>query len=245
MLKQIKGYVIRTIDYQDSSRILNVLTEDGIVAIISKGCKNVKSSLRLVSQKLIYGEFVIYYKEKGMSTLKEGTIINEFSNIKKDLTRFSYFSYITELTSQVVKQNNNKKIFELFNNTVLKIESGLNPKVMTNILELKLLDFLGVPLNLNECVKCGSRKDIVTIDPDEGGLICKNCYTNEIIYDMKVIKMLRNYSLVEIKSITELKISDELIEFINRIISMYYDRYTGIYIHSKKFLEKIDNLNLK
>ena len=245
MLKQIKGYVIHTTDYQDSSRILNVLTEDGIVAIISKGCKNVKSSLRLVSQKLIYGEFVIYYKEKGMSTLKEGTIINEFSNIKKDLTKFSYFSYITELTSQVVKQNNNKKIFDLFNSTVLKIESGLNPKVMTNILELKLLDFLGVPLNLNECIKCGSRKDIVTIDPDEGGLICKNCYTNEIIYDMKVIKMLRNYSLVEIKSITELKISDELIEFINRIISMYYDRYTGIYIHSKKFLEKIDNLNLK
>jgi DNA repair protein RecO (recombination protein O) len=180
-----------------------------------------------------------------MSTLKEGTILNEFTNIKKDLTRFSYFSYITELTSQVIKQNNDPKIFKLFNSTVLKIEAGLNPKVMSNILELKLLDFLGVPLNLTECVKCGSRKDIVTIDPDEGGLICKSCYTNELIYDMKALKMLRNYSLVEIDSITELKISDELIEFINRIISMYYDRYTGIYIHSKKFLEKIDNLNLK
>ena len=245
MLKTIKGYVIHTTDYQDSSRILNVLTEDGIVAIISKGCKNVKSSLRLVSQKLIYGEFVIYHKDKGMSTLKEGTILNEFTNIKKDLTRFSYFSYITELTNQVIKQNNDPKIYKLFNDTVMKIEEGLNPKVMTNILEIKLLDFLGVPLNLTECVKCGSKKDIVTIDPDEGGLICKSCYTNEIIYDMKVLKMLRNYTLVDIKSISELKISDELIEFINRIISMYYDRYTGIYIHSKKFLEKIDNLNLK
>ena len=245
MLKTIKGYVIHTTDYQDSSRILNVLTEDGIVAIISKGCKNVKSNLRLVSQKLIYGEFVIYYKDKGMSTLKEGTILNDFSNIKKDLTRFSYFSYITELTSQVIKQNSDSTIYNLFNDTVMKIEEGLNPKVMTNILEIKLLDFLGVPLNLTECVKCGSKKEIVTIDPDEGGLICKSCYTNEIIYDMKVIKMIRNYTLVDIKSIKELKISDELIEFINRIISMYYDRYTGIYIHSKKFLEKIDNLNLK
>ena len=57
--------------------------------------------------------------------------------------------------------------------------------------------------------------------------------------------MLRNYSLVDIKTIKELKISDELIEFINRIIGEYYDRYTGIYVHSKKFLEKLDNLNLK
>ena len=245
MLKAIKGYVIHTTDYGDSSRILNVLTEDGIIGIISKGCKNVKSSLRLVSQKLIYGEFVIYEKEKGLSTLKEGTILNEFNNIKKDITRFSYYSYITELTSQVMKESNNKEIYKLFNETVLKIEEGLNPKVMTNILELKLLSFIGVPLNLTECVRCGSKTDIITIDPDEGGLICKNCYTNEFIYDLKVIKMLRNYYIINLKSISELKISEEIIDHVNRIINIYYERYTGLYIHSKKFLENIDSLNLK
>ena len=245
MLKQIKGYVIHTTDYQDSSRILNILTDEGIIGVISKGCKNVKSSLRLISQKLIYGEFVIYYKESGLSTLKEGTILNDFSNIKKDLTRFSYYSYITELTSQVMKQNNNKKIYDLFNQVVLKIEEGVNPKVMSNILELRLLDYLGVPLNLTSCVKCGSVKNILTVNIDEGGFICKNCYNNEIIYDLKVIKLLRNYYLVDINTITNIKITNELIEFVNHIISDYYDRYTGIYIHSKKFLEKIDNLNLK
>ena len=46
-------------------------------------------------------------------------------------------------------------------------------------------------------------------------------------------------------TINNIKIDNELIEFVNHIISDYYDRYTGIYIHSKKFLEKIDNLNLK
>ena len=245
MLKQIKGYVIHTTDYQDSSRILNILTDEGIIGVISKGCKNVKSSLRLISQKLIYGEFVIYYKESGLSTLKEGTILNDFSNIKKDLTRFSFYSYITELTSQVMKQNNNKKIYDLFNQVVLKIEEGVNPKVMSNILELRLLDYLGVPLNLTSCVKCGSVKNILTVNIDEGGFICKNCYNNEIIYDLKVIKLLRNYYLVDINTITNIKITNELIEFVNHIISDYYDRYTGIYIHSKKFLEKIDNLNLK
>ena len=245
MLKTIKGYVIHTTDYGDSSRILNILTEDGIIGVISKGCKNVKSNLRLISQKLIYGEFIIYYKESGVSTLKEGTILNDFSNIKKDLTRFSYYSYITELTSQVIKQNSNKKIYELFNLVVGKIEEGVNPKVMTNILELRLLDYLGVPLNLTSCVKCGSTKNIITVNIDEGGFICKDCYNNEIIYDIKVIKLLRNYYLVDISTINKIKIDNELIEFVNHIISDYYDRYTGIYIHSKKFLEKIDNLNLK
>ena len=80
MLKTIKGYVIQATDYKENSKILNILTEDGIVGVISKGCKNLKSNLRLISQKLVYAEYVIYYKEKGLSTLKEGTIINNFDN---------------------------------------------------------------------------------------------------------------------------------------------------------------------
>ena len=245
MLKLIRGYVTHITEYQESSKIMQVMCEDGIYSVIAKGCKNIKSPLRLVSQKLIYAEFVIYYKEKGISTIKEGTVLNNFENIKKDLLAFSYFSYLTELTMQVMKQHNNVKIFELFDTAVNKINNGLNPKVITNILEVKFLDFLGVPMNLTECVRCGSKTNIITIDPDEGGIICQDCYTNEFIYDIKVIKMLRNYYLIDLKSISELKISNELIDNINRIINIYYDRYTGLYMHSKKFLENIDSLNLK
>ena len=245
MLKTIKGYVIQATDYKENSKILNILTEDGIVGVISKGCKNLKSNLRLISQKLVYAEYVIYYKEKGLSTLKEGTIINNFDNIKKDLKASSYFMYISELASQVMKQNNRKDVFDLFNTAVNKINEGMNPIVITNILEIKYLDYLGTPINLTSCSRCGSKKDIITIDPDEGGLICKECYTNEMIYDLKVVKMLRNYYVVNLESISSLKISDVLIEQINNIINIFYERYTGLYIHSKKFLDKLDSLNLK
>ena len=57
--------------------------------------------------------------------------------------------------------------------------------------------------------------------------------------------MLRNYYIINLKSISELKISEEIIDHVNRIINIYYERYTGLYIHSKKFLENIDSLNLK
>ena len=136
-----------------------------------------------------------------------------------------------------MKQNNDSTIFDIYIDTINKIEEGLNPMVMMNILEIKLLDYLGVGINLNGCAKCGTTKNIITIDPDIGGYICKDCYTNEIIYDEKVRKMLRMYYLVDIKSVSDLKINDYVIEAINRFLSVYYDRYTGLYIHSKKFLE--------
>jgi len=54
--------------------------------------------------------------------------------------------------------------------------------------------------------------------------------------------MLRMYYLIEMKSISELKISDIVSNNIDRFINTYYDRYTGLYLTSKKFLKDIDKM---
>ena len=51
--------------------------------------------------------------------------------------------------------------------------------------------------------------------------------------------MFRLYYYVDINSITDLKISDEVSGNINRILTDYYDRYTGLYLKSKDFLMSI------
>ena len=101
-------------------------------------------------------------------------VINPLSKIKNDITLLSYVNYITELTTQVLKQTSDN-IYEDYINGILKIESGLDPLVIANILEIKYLDYLGVGLNLDSCVSCGSKANIITIDGDRGGYICSNC----------------------------------------------------------------------
>lgn len=238
MLKKIRGIVVSEVPYKDSSKVLNILCEEGVIGIVSKGCKRINSPLRVISNKLTLGEYVIYYNESKLSTLKEGSVIDNFNNIKNDLNKISHATYITDLVNQVMKQNADPTVFSLYVSALKKIDEGINETVVMNILEIKLLDYLGVGINLNGCAKCGSTREIVTIDPDVGGYICKNCYTNEIIYDERVRKMLRMYYLVEIDSIKELKIKDYVIDSINKFLSVYYDRYTGLYIRSKEFLDR-------
>ena len=62
---------------------------------------------------------------------------------------------------------------------------------------------------------------------------------DELIYDNKVLKMLKLYYYVDINTISDLNISEKTINDINDIISAYYDRFTGVYIHSKEFLKKL------
>ena len=58
-----EGIVLGEVNYSESSKILKVFTKDyGLISIISKGCRNLKSKLRGVSNKLSYARFSFNYK---------------------------------------------------------------------------------------------------------------------------------------------------------------------------------------
>lgn len=242
-IEKFEGIILSETNYSESSKILNVLTDKyGLIGVMSKGCRKIKSKLRGVSRKLIYGTFNVYYKENGLSTLISIDVINSFSNTLMDLEKISYASYIIDLTNQVLKQNDSEEIFDILKNTLIKIEEGLDPLVLTNIIEIKLLNYLGITPNIDSCTNCGSSKQIVTLSSEQGGYICKNCYQNEPLVNEKTIKVIRMYYYVDISSITKLDISREVSKEINTFLDDYYDRYTGLYLKSKAFIKKVNQL---
>ncbi len=237
---KVKGIIISETNYSESSKILNILTSNcGLIGVISKGCRNYKSKLRSVSMKLIYGYFYINYKKDGLSTLTEVDVIDDLKNIKNDLTRIGYSSYLIDLANQVIKQNNNEEIFNILEGALLKINNGFDPSVITNIVELKYLFYLGVAPILDRCSICGETKNIVTINSDAGGYICNNCYNNEYITNEKTVKLLRMFEFVDLSKIKELNIQDKNKKEINKFLEDYYTKYTGLYLKSKNFLNQI------
>ena len=243
MISKFEGIIISETPYGDTSKIINIYTkEHGIIGVMAKGVKSLKSQLRNKSTKFTYGYFHLKYNSNKLSYLIDVDIINNLNNIKTDIELISYMSYITELTTQVVKQNNDEKIYNIFINIVLKLNDKHNPLILTNILELKYLDFLGVGLNLDSCIKCGNKNNIITLDPDEGGYICSNCYQNERILSQKCIKLLRMYYLIDIKTISKIDIKEDIASEINYFLDKYYDRYTGLYLKSKNFLKQLNNI---
>ena len=240
MLSEVEGYILSETSYGETSKIINVWTKEyGIIGIMCKGAKSLKSKNRVSTMRFSYARFNIYLKQGKLSTLISADVINPLKKIRSDITLIGYISYLTELTEQVIKQNNDSSLYDDFINAILKIEEGLDPLVITNILEIKYLEKLGVLFNLDECVVCESKNNIVTINADKGGFICLNCLSNEVIVDKKVIKMLRMYYYVNIKSITNIKIEDNIKNTINKFLDMYYDRYTGLYLNSKNFLKNV------
>ena len=241
-MNKVEGIIIREKDYGDSSKIVDIFTKDyGIIGVICKGAKSLKSSLRSVSSKFTYGIFNIYYKENKLSTLKEVDVINNFKNIRKGIEKMAFSCFLMDLSEQVYKHKKDNSIYNILINTLIKINDGFDMLVLTNIVEIKYLDFLGIMPNLDECSICGS-KNIITLSVNKGGYVCSNCRYHEKILDNKSLKLIKMFYYVDISKIDKLNISDNIKLEINEFIDNYYDSYSGLYLKSKKFLDNIKNI---
>lgn len=245
MTEKVEGIILTVTDYSETSRILHVITKKyGVISMLAKGARSMKSSLRSTTDKLTYANFTIYYKENKLSIVSHIDVIHPFKNIHKSIEKISYASYLLDLTGQVIRQNPNAQGYDLLIASLIKIEEGFDPMVIMNILELKYLDDLGVMPILDSCSKCGRKDHIVTISSTLGGYVCKNCHTNEKIVSEKTIKLLRMFYYIDISKIEKIDINPEVKEEINSFLSDYYDRYTGLYLKSKTFIQNLKKLNI-
>ena len=243
MIEKLEGIVVGERSYSESSKILDIFTKKyGVIGVISKGCKKMKSPLRSVSSKLTFGYFHLYYKQDKLSTLTSVDVIDTFKEIKSDINKISYASFLLELAFEVNKESLDTEIYSALILAIKKIDSGFDPALITYILELKYLNYLGIMPVIDGCIMCGSSTSIATISSSKGGYICNECLTNETIVSEKTIKLIRLFYLVELEKLDKLEIGNREKKEISDFLDDYYDSYSGLYLKSKKFLKELNRL---
>ena len=143
-----------------------------------------------------------------------------------------------ELITQIYKHDQNEEVYTLIIEGLKKINDGYDSQIITNIIELKLLKHLGIKPEVEHCVNCGKTTNILTISSYKGGFLCKNCVGNEPIYQIKTVKLIRMFYYIDLSKITKIDISEISKKEISNFIEDYYERYSGLYLKSKYFLEE-------
>lgn len=243
-MEKIKGIVICEKAHGETSKIIQILTEQyGIIGVIAKGARTMKSEFRTSTVKMTYGTFDMAYKKGKLSTLVAVDVISNFRNILKDIAVVTYASYLLDLSEQVMREcTSNRYIFQNLIDALYKMNEGFDPVVISSIVELKYLEYLGVMPCFDSCVICGESKDIVTASSTRGGYICNRCLTSERILSQKTLKLLRMLYYVDIKKISKLDIGNDVKHELHTFLEEYYDTYTGIYLKSKGMITQLNKL---
>ena len=202
-MKQVKvnGIIIAENNMGDFDKMLTILTPNlGKIGCSAKGARRPKSLLLAGTQFLCFGEYMLF-KGSDTYTMNSCETIEMFYNIRTDLDKLTYASYITKIINDITTENQNCfNTLKLFLNTLYMIsETNKDLDFITSIFKLRILKILGFMPNVNECVSCKAKENITHFSVKNDGFKCSACSKqdtgaieiseatkNAIIYILKV-----------------------------------------------------------
>ena len=117
------------------------------------------------------------YKGGSAYSLNSCETIEVFYNIRTDLDKLKYASFITKIINDVTTENQNTyRVLQLFLNTLYMIsETEKDLNLIKSVFILRLLSIIGYRPIINECSNCKSKEDLFVFSFKDNGIKCKAC----------------------------------------------------------------------
>ncbi|RPF55601.1 DNA repair protein RecO [Aquisalibacillus elongatus] len=243
MFEKVQGIVVRSRDYGESNKIITLYTKEyGLISAVARGAKKSKSRMAAITQPFIYGSFLVQMN-KGLGTLQQGDLLHSMRGIREDIIKTAYVSYITELLTKVVNEREpNSSVFDELYTSLERIENGDDPLAITLMFELKMYYIGGFAPIVNHCVFGHRDRPIAAFSISDGGVICDQCiHRSEDYFKLtpNAYKVLKLMSQTSIKRIRDISIKSDTLKLIREMLEHYYERYGGMPIKSKRFLDQM------
>ena len=236
-----KGLIIKTFDYLENAVLANVLTKNGKVAVVIKGAKKLNTSTRRLGNVLTLIEFS-HTDAKNVSTLTEGVVLDNYTDLKDDLLKYNYALVLLE---KIYYFSEYVSDFEtLFNFTInllnlLKTTKYLNAVKL--IFEIKLLYLLGVAPSFKRCPICDKNITSGVLDIKNGGFLCNDCRITNDFYlnesDSLLFKKIYVTKLLDVNEEFLRSINNH--QNINNCIKLYYEWHLEFKSKVLDIIEKI------
>lgn len=247
MLEKIKGIVIKTQDYGETHKLVTIFSgQIGKITAIARGAKKPKSRMAAVTQPFVYGNFLMYISS-GLSTIRQGEIIDSLRSIREDIFKTAYGAYIMELTDKLMDTRSpDIYIYNELYETLQWIAANDSVEIPVMMYEVKLYKKGGFAPIVHQCTHCGSTQMPFSFSISEGGMLCHACIHLDqaaISLPASIVKLLNIFQEVPLNQIGNISIKKTNKVLLRKIFDAYYDQYGSYYLKSRNFLKQLDLLN--
>jgi DNA repair protein RecO (recombination protein O) len=178
MSKTLKtnGLVIRETAFGESDKILTVLTPElGKISVFCKGVRSIKSHRIAATQLFCYDELTLILRGDKY-TLGEACLIENFFDIRADISKFALAQYFADLLCEVSVENEDQsELLSLALNTFHILLSDKPLSLIKSVFELRVLCAIGLTPDLNACEGCGNIAPEYYLDTVGGTVKCRQC----------------------------------------------------------------------
>jgi len=232
-LAEYSGIILKKISYKESSEIIYLYTDQGLISVLVHGSKTLKSPYLNLTKVL--NNVKLNTSGKNLLVLRDGDVLTNYSSIHNDLEKYTYLLQLMEMIYYFsTHEHDHAKLY----NFLIKVLDAVKEKEdyipYINMVELKLLYLLGVNPNFNSCMICDS-KDNLSFSVNEGGCLCQEHKTG-YTYSHEVLDALKKLYYHDINKEEELVIKKDILREVRIVIDEYYDYHLNYHSKTRKML---------
>lgn len=236
------GLVLSASPVSEYDKRLVVLTKEyGKITMFARGARRQNSMLMACSQPFTFGSFTVY-RGRNSYNLMSAQVSNYFVELREDIEAVTYGLYFCEFVDYYTKENQEatevlKLLYQSFRALCVK---ELDRRLVRFVFEAKLIYINGEITPLHECVKCGSKDNLVGLSVENGGLICSQCInevTDLIKLSQSAIYTLQYIMYSPIEKLFSFTVTEEVIKEIEHVMKKYIGKYIDRTFKSEEMLE--------
>ena len=215
----MKIIILSVTKYKEKDAIINAISETGYVSLTAKGildpkCKNheLNNILSIVDVDFIDGDYKY-------PLIKRSKVLASPVDLNSDYYLMATLMLLSESTLHLLEESDHYKMYKSLEDAIFALKNGENHLKVALIYLSRIITVAGYQLEINHCVYCGSKEDIVSFSFAEGGFVCRKCASEDTQNDLspKQLRLLRAAFLVK-----EYKIPDNV-----------FNKEDGIYLLNK------------
>lgn len=178
-LEKREGIVVKTVDYQDTKRIITIFTEEGLLTLMATLYHKQPHSILLTSP-LCIAEFCYKRSASDLHFLKEGAIISSHLNYNTSYARLdAAFTLLKTLLISQLPAKPAPLLYQLSKFYLKHLPSVTRPKNLASSFILKALRHEGLLPLEGLCSSCSSPTAYAFF---YGDLYCPACMPKEALY---------------------------------------------------------------
>lgn len=227
-LIKTRGLVIREVPFNDTDKMLTLLTSDlGRISVSARNARRSGSRSSYGTQVLTYGEYVLF-GARGSYSLNSCDTLSNYYDLASDLTQFTHAAHMLEIAGDAGNDPNaSAHILNALLYGLQALKKGRNPLLVSSAFALKLIQLAGYPPHITSCTVCGS-KDIeeIRFSFKKCGFICERCLGQDpeaVLIEIGTAKAILYVLCAENSGIFNFELSDKILPAFSSLVF----RYTG------------------
>jgi DNA repair protein RecO (recombination protein O) len=233
-----EAVLLRAVAFGESDLVVHLLTADaGRFTAIAKSARKSLRRTRSLG---------------GMGFLERARLVDPHLGLRSDSARYALASFLIELLDRLSPEGmepaESRPLFALASGSLALVERTRPTPTLRLLLELRLLDALGLRPELGRCVRCGREPDPAIGDehgvrfhvPD-GGLVCTACargLEGLVPISLGTLRALARGLAVPVAELPDQFLGPQSVAEAARLVFRFQRFHVGVELQSERFLER-------